>query len=256
VAELCSGCHSDAKLMAPHRLKTDQTEQWKRGSHGRAVLSGSANAPTCTDCHSAHAGSHSKVSPAAAACGRCHEQHQELFLQSPHARAFRKLGLGDCVPCHGAHEVEKSSWLMGMTPESACSRCHSRDEVPTKVAVQIANLFNGVAKREHEAERSVALAQQGGLFVPDAALSVTSLETTRIKLLTAAHSLDVKQLQQQARAATRAAEESESIVAGALRERQLQRRGYYVALSLTLLLFALLVAKAHQLARRRQRSGA
>lgn len=190
-----------------------------------------------------------------ALCDRCHQDERELFLKSPHARAFRKLGLADCVPCHGDHDVTRTSWLAGLAPDSACSNCHAKDERPREVAQEVARVLTGVEADEHGVKVALDDARRDGLYMPAARFALDRLHTARIRLIAAVHTLDVPRLQEDAAQARAIAGEALGLVAQARAERALERRGYYAAIALAGLLFVLLVVKAAQVSRRRPPGG-
>lgn len=254
VRELCAKCHGNPEFMKPYGLAATQPDAWAKSVHGKAFANGHENAPVCTGCHSPHAGTLPGTASVAALCDRCHKDERAYFLNSPHSRAFRKLGLPDCVPCHGDHEVTRTSWLAGMTPDSACAKCHSKDDKPKKVAEDIAKLLDEVQVAEHSASVDLAAAKGAGLLVPDASFAVDRLHTAKIRLITTVHTLDLRQLTDDANQAKAIANEAKDLLAKARKERQLERRGYYWAIGVASLLFVLLVAQATLLARRRKRS--
>lgn len=256
VVDLCAKCHADKKLMQPYGLATDQETKWRKSVHGKAFEAGSETAPTCTGCHSPHAGTLPGTAITAALCDRCHADERDLVLKSPHARAFRKLGLGECVPCHGDHGVVHTSWLAGTAADSACMKCHSRDEKPRKVAEEIARVLKDVDDDEHRASVDVELAKKSGLYVPDATFALDRLRTAKLRLTSRVHTLDLNAINEEIAAVKPIAAEARDIVEKARRERQIERRGYFAALAVAALLFILLVAKSFELSRRRGRSGA
>jgi predicted CXXCH cytochrome family protein len=254
VVQLCARCHADKQYMAPYAIATDQVEKWKKSVHGAAVAAGSDAAPTCTGCHSPHAGTLPGTLTVAAFCGRCHHEERDLFLQSPHSRAFRKLGLAECVPCHGHHEVARATWLAGMGPDSACSRCHGKDEKPQQVARSVGALLTRVDQSERAVMTDLEDAKKGGLFVPEAVFALDQLRTERLRLVAQVHTLDLPRLDEQAELALGKAKLAQGFLDRARGERRIERRGYYVALGVAGLLFVLLLLKARELARRRTRS--
>lgn len=254
VRDLCAKCHADKEYMKPYGLPATQPEKWSKSVHGKAFAEGHEKAPTCTGCHSPHAGTLPGTSTVAALCDRCHQDERDLFLKSPHSRAFRKLGLPDCVPCHGDHDVQRTSWLAGMAPDSSCSKCHAKDEKPRKVADEVASILNDVEGEEHGVSVALTEAKSAGLLVPDASYALDRLHTARIRLVATVHTLDVAQLTEDANAAKSLAAEARDIIARARRDRQTERRGYFAAIGVLGLLFVLLVLKSFELARRRRRS--
>lgn len=51
----CSACHADSGITAEFKLDREIVNSYLTGIHGRAVLNGATNAPTCPDCHTQHA---------------------------------------------------------------------------------------------------------------------------------------------------------------------------------------------------------
>ena len=254
-AELCSRCHADRDAMRPYGIAATQPDKWRQSVHGKAFAQGNEQAPTCTGCHSPHAGTLPGTASVSALCDRCHQDERELFLKSPHARAFRRLGLPDCVPCHGDHDVTRSSWVAGLAPDSACSKCHSKDERPREVAQQVARMLSDVEADEHGVQVALDDARRDGLYMPAAEFARDRMHTARIRLVATVHTLDVPRLQDDVTQAKGIAAEAQGLVEKARRERALERRGYFVAVGLASLLFVLLVLKAAQVARRRSPSG-
>lgn len=254
VVELCAKCHADKQYMAPYNISTDQVDKWKKSVHGQAVADGSDAAPTCTGCHSPHAGTLPGTLTVAAFCGRCHREERDLFLQSPHSRAFRKLGLAECVPCHGHHDVARATWLAGMGPDTACARCHSKDDKPKQVALGIGALLARADASERAVRSDLDSARSSGLFIPQAAFALDQLRTEKLKLVTRVHTLDLSQLDDQVQVVEKKAAEARSFIGRARLERRIERRGYYAALAVASVLFVLLLFKARELARRRSRS--
>jgi predicted CXXCH cytochrome family protein len=255
VVELCSRCHADREYMLPYGISGTEPAKWKKSVHGKAFAEGNESAPACTGCHSPHAGTLPGTATVSALCDRCHQDERELFLKSPHARAFRKLGLPDCVPCHGDHDVAKTSWLAGMAPDSACSTCHSQDQRPREVAQDVARLLGDVEADEHGVQVAIADARALGLFMPSAQFALDRLHTARVRLIATVHTLDLPRLQEDAAQAKAIAAEAHEQVKAARQERAMERRGYYVAIGLASVLFVLLVLKAAQVARRRSPGG-
>lgn len=254
VVELCGRCHADPEHMKGYEVTTDQVQKWRASRHGVAFLAGNLQAPTCSGCHSPHAGTLETFS-AAALCGRCHEEQRRLFASSPHQRPFRKLGLAECVPCHGDHGVAKTTWLAGMGPEAACGRCHERGDAGAQVAVEIARRLREVDEREHDARMRLSRAEKSGLYAPDATLALARFRSDRIELGAKVHDLDLDHLSTTSERLLALSREAELAIEKSERARTVEVRGYYVAILVCALLFALLVLKAVRLARGRSGSG-
>jgi hypothetical protein len=95
-----------------------------------------------------------------------------------------------------------------------------------------------------------------GINIHGARYSLDQVATEEQKLSITLHSLNPNRLKAPLAAVVDAADRSENLLAAAQRERQMRRRGYYLALALAIALLVLLVVKAVQLARRRSNSQA
>jgi predicted CXXCH cytochrome family protein len=176
--------------------------------------------------------------------------------QSPHAKPFEQLGLGECTACHDKHDVFATSWLAGVSPDSACSRCHAKDAKVRLTAERIAGILRDVRTRADAARKAHDDARRAGLLVRGAGPALDELTTQELKLATLVHTVDKNQLETVARAANEAADRASQLAEQARFERRVQRRGYYAALGLSLLLLCLLLLKIFELERRRRRSAA
>ncbi len=114
-ARTCARCHEEKLRQAEGSI------------HFTLLRSGMDGAPTCTDCHSAHA-----VAPkerfatlSGSPCRVCHEQIFAAYAASMHGKARGTEGHLDaplCSDCHRAHDVRGSA-----SPElvrAACVGCH------------------------------------------------------------------------------------------------------------------------------------
>jgi len=141
---LCGSCHSDPDRMRQYGLPSGEVAEFRASRHGRLLLGQhDLDAPTCTDCHSAHAilrpdDARSNVYPTniPGTCARCHEDKRlmakyglgtdqvERFRQSAHGVALfrdQNFAAPTCIGCHGSHSA-----LPPQVTEVAnvCSRCH------------------------------------------------------------------------------------------------------------------------------------
>ncbi|MCD6304528.1 MAG: hypothetical protein J7M21_06160, partial [Planctomycetes bacterium] len=130
VAATCGKCH------------VRPAETYSRGIHGRHVAAGDAGAPSCADCHTAHAitraDSPAFKGTAVARCGRCHDESSagggaspyRTYLMSYHGQAV-ELGLdrsAGCYDCHGAHDTraldDPACRLSAANRPATCRKCH------------------------------------------------------------------------------------------------------------------------------------
>jgi predicted CXXCH cytochrome family protein len=255
VANLCARCHENSALMKTYGLPTNEKTKWQRSAHARALLGGNPQAPSCTGCHGPHSATPPRATTVGRVCGQCHPDQLEAFRQSPHSKAYRRLGLSECVPCHDPHEARRSSWDVNSS-EFVCNRCHAKDELPRQVAADLSQMVVTARSRLTRAKDRYEALRAQGINVHGARYSLDQLDTEQQKLSISLHGLTPSRMRIPMAAVIDAADRSEELIAAAQRERELRRRGYYVALALAITLLGLLVAKSAQLARQRSRNKA
>jgi hypothetical protein len=181
-------------------------------------------------------------------CGQCHLDELSAFDKGPHAKAFRKLGFAECVPCHGSHDVPAARALaLGLDTGAACDKCHKGDARPLAVALELSDLVEGATTRAADAKASVLRAQRDALFVPGTGALLVDMNTAVEHLRPALHSLDPQALKTPVAAVDKAAKEAERIVARARDLRDDERRGYSIAVVMIVALFLLLLVKGRRL---------
>ena len=160
----CSQCHSGVNVSFRRPCEsittkvdcgachTEIAQQYARSQHGKLLLDGDPNAPSCTECHGTHGtlGRLQGSSPTFATniprlCARCHREGEkaavrykgpehgiiEAYTESIHGKGLLKSGLtvtATCTGCHTAHGVlprtdPASSVNRANVPET-CGRCH------------------------------------------------------------------------------------------------------------------------------------
>lgn len=154
VAETCSRCHSNVKLMTANgrNLPVDQYARWSRSVHAKALLEkGDLSAPTCNDCHGNHGATPPGIGSIRFVCGSCHAREADLFRASPKAAGWDKHNellaavpggkcgtchederaklaftqLSSCLVCHGNHSIVRPTVAMlGELPDTPCAFCH------------------------------------------------------------------------------------------------------------------------------------
>jgi hypothetical protein len=160
----CSQCHSGVNVS--HARPCDSitqkvdcgachtaiAQEYALSQHGKLLIKGDPNAPSCTECHGTHAtlGRLQASSPTFATnvprlCGRCHRegekaavryqgpQHQivESYTESIHGKGLLKSGLtvtATCTGCHTAHGIrprtDPASSVNRANVPQTCGRCH------------------------------------------------------------------------------------------------------------------------------------
>ncbi len=170
----CSGCHfAGNKIGAPD---TEKYAEYRDSVHGKALLNGNPNAPTCKSCHGTHDIRHagdlnSRVSKpnVAKTCGACHLEIYADYKTSVHGRALAK-GIFDaptCTDCHGEHNIKKVTDTSSPVSESnvvqTCSDCHASARMmkkynidPTKVKTYM-ETFHGAAHQLGDQRAAVCI---------------------------------------------------------------------------------------------------
>ncbi|MFI5362772.1 MAG: cytochrome c3 family protein [Elusimicrobiota bacterium] len=122
VTQTCGRCHVGIAMTYAESI------------HGRAFADGKPLAPTCVNCHSAHAivraeGSKYRME-VARDCGDCHPKYLESYADTYHGKVTR-LGYSQtakCSDCHGSHNIlPPSDPLSTLSPQNkvaTCRKCH------------------------------------------------------------------------------------------------------------------------------------
>jgi len=171
----CSQCHSGVNVSFRRPCEaittkvdcgachTEIAQQYARSRHGKLLLDGDPNAPSCKECHGTHGtlGRLQGSSPTFPTnvpllCGRCHRegekaavryqgpQHRivESYTESIHGKGLLKSGLtvtATCTSCHTAHGVlprtDPASSVNRANVPDTCGRCHHgiQEEFETSV---------------------------------------------------------------------------------------------------------------------------
>jgi hypothetical protein len=160
----CAQCHSgvNVSLVRPcdgiaqkvdcGACHTEIAQEYARSQHGKLLIKGDPNAPSCKECHGTHgtqgrlqSGSPTFATNVPMLCARCHRegeraavryqgpQHQiiESYTESIHGKGLLKSGLtvtATCTGCHTAHGVlprtDPLSSVNRANVPSTCGRCH------------------------------------------------------------------------------------------------------------------------------------
>jgi predicted CXXCH cytochrome family protein len=118
----CGGCHAGIR------------EQFDRGIHAAKLKIGDTRAPSCADCHTAHAIQRADTDKwrlaVTAECGTCHAQVVESFRRTFHGKVT-EIGftaVATCSDCHGAHDIlpaaNSASTVSRAHLVETCARCH------------------------------------------------------------------------------------------------------------------------------------
>ena len=137
----CGTCHGNEKLVEQAKVPGGNIVSLFHDSiHGRNLRdtdkpAKQAKAPTCTNCHGAHAilpKSDPKSATARAnvpdTCGACHFKVRQVFDKGQHGklRQAGKLQAPGCTDCHSAHSIEQHElpkWQVDVINQ--CGNCHT-----------------------------------------------------------------------------------------------------------------------------------
>src|ERR1022692_2571328 len=134
-AETCGACHDQ------------EAKDWAASVHGKALIAGVRDAPTCTDCHSEHKieslkGDSSSPRISADVCSRCHASERlntkynlpadrvKTFFESYHGLAsqYGSTLAAHCGSCHGSHKIlpssDAGSTINRVHLVETCGKCH------------------------------------------------------------------------------------------------------------------------------------
>lgn len=193
----CASCHSDEAYMKGYAIPSDQLKKFKSSVHGVALLErGDLGAPSCNDCHGNHGAIPPGVESISKVCGTCHALNATLFASSPHKKAFDKMGLPECETCHNNHDiVAAKEELVGVAPETVCSRCHdaASSNKGYHVAKTMRTLIDSLNASEAHARMLVDDAEQKGMEVSESRFKLLGVRQARLESRTMVHSFDETQ---------------------------------------------------------------
>ncbi len=133
---LCAECHEKHIKNTPGGYKpSSHIAAYLQSAHGKAIAeSGLVAAPTCADCHSAHA-VHPVTDPESPVhrekipqtCGRCHVGILSIYEKSIHGKlaAQGKKEAPVCTDCHTSHEIiQPNKVAFKLASGDRCGKCH------------------------------------------------------------------------------------------------------------------------------------
>ncbi len=279
VPKLCASCHSDAKLMEPYGIPTNQYELYSASVHGQAVLEHQdMRAPTCASCHGSHDAKPPQSTEVVQVCGKCHTATEALYQESKHSR----LAVGPkCWTCHGTHDVaqpDESRFFHPTDTPFECTTCHD----PTnRTLILNADRFTKDADRRcdtchhnasdiyaqakgiHDtldsanqaylgAEARIKEAAATGMIVSDADVQLTEARTSLIRARAAVHTTKLTTVADLANAAGAKAAEAQAFADARLSESIFRREAMVVVLAIILANVVLLYLLKRRIERGRE----
>jgi hypothetical protein len=263
VPATCSKCHSDADLMEPYGIPTDQYATYEQSVHGQAlIVDQDIRAPSCTSCHGSHSAKPPRSSEVVDVCGKCHTATQELYLESRHAEL--ETAAPKCWTCHGTHDVEQPSeklFFHDEPPAYECTTCHQPPDMALTVNVEqfedesdrrcdtchhpesliysqveaIAGALGGASEAQSIAEEKIARARGLGMIVQDAEVASQESKTAYIQGQAAVHTTKLTTVTGHTDEATTKAESAEALAQAKLDESSFRRQTMIIVIAVILI---------------------
>jgi hypothetical protein len=151
VAANCASCHGSHGILSKKNPKSKTNhanipatcgachagplKAFSSSIHGQLVAAGSADAPVCTNCHTAHeiakVGSAEWQMKTTATCGGCHKDEFATYHDTFHAQvsALGYQQTARCWDCHGFHDIlpasDPKSRVAPANLIATCGKCHA-----------------------------------------------------------------------------------------------------------------------------------
>ncbi len=268
IPQLCAGCHSDATLMEPYGIPTDQYDVYSQSIHGHKLLDeADVRAPNCVSCHGSHGAKPPDSTEVVDVCGKCHTATQELYLESKHSRL--EEAAPKCWTCHGTHDVQLSGeylFFHEKTPDYSCATCH--DPVTQELTLDKTHFLNEEDRRcdtcHHpesliyaqiegikgaldealasydEAEERIGEAAAVGMIVSDAEVKNTEARTSLIQGRAAVHTTKLTEVTEHTDDSVAKSTEAKALADAKLAESDFRRQAMVAVVVIILLNVVLL----------------
>lgn len=186
IPKTCARCHSDAKLMGPYGLASNQFDEYQQSVHGKVLMSGSSTAaPSCASCHGSHGAAPPGISEVRNVCGQCHRTVEDAMNQGFHGPAATR-GEVQCASCHGNHAIVAPTHEM---ISATCQKCHAGDENRLQEGRQMQATIEHAQAVHDQAKRMIDQLSAHGRETTDLANRLQEAHTNLIETGTDFHSL-------------------------------------------------------------------
>jgi hypothetical protein len=259
VPELCASCHSDAKLMEPYGIPTNQFAEYQESTHGRRVLEGQdVRSPNCASCHGSHAAQPPDDEEVVNVCGKCHTATQGYYEESLHSRL--EANSPKCWSCHGTHDVttpDESLFISSRPTDKPCTGCHLDDgglradkvrfERPEDrlcdtchhegswILTQVEALHTSLTEADQaykEADETIQQAAARGMIVTEAEVKLAEAHTSLISARATVHTTKLPRVTALTDDAKASAVSAKEVAADKLGENLFRRQAMVVAVAL------------------------
>jgi formate-dependent nitrite reductase cytochrome c552 subunit len=191
VPALCASCHSNAELMKPYNIPTNQYQLYTQSVHGIALLQRQdLRAPSCATCHGTHGAAPPGFEEVANVCGSCHTATQDYYLKSVHASNL--AGTPKCVSCHGRYDVGVPSedMFIGTGPRQ-CGSCHAPNSAEGNIIRSLVDEITKGANAVDTAQAAIDRAAGSALIVAPEEVKLSQARTSLITARAAQHTLNL-----------------------------------------------------------------
>jgi hypothetical protein len=231
VAKTCSNCHANSEHMKPYKIPTTQFADYNTSVHHQALANGDLSAPTCTTCHGSHGAAPPGVDSVQHVCSTCHLFQSQLFDGGPHKKAFAAKNLPGCITCHSNHGIlHPTDAMIGTAKGAVCVNCHVAGD---KGFVASATMHQELVGLDSEIARSAAIlaqAEDKGVEVDEAKLSLDEAHDNLTKARVAIHSVQLPAVEQSVQAGMTVTQKTYRAGMDAMAEVQYRRKGLIVSL--------------------------
>lgn len=249
VPSTCARCHADVALMKPYGIPTSQFAEYRESVHGQALLRrGNRQSPACNDCHGNHGAAPPGVESVANVCAQCHRATRDLFVRSPHKRAFDTLGMAECTVCHGTHNISfPTDVMLGQEQGSVCLRCHPGGTAGLRAAAEMRATLEEVKAAIAQAEAILKRAAGAGMDVGDARIDLDEATSQLIRARAVTHTTSPPEVRRVTAVGLTAAGRARAVGEAALAEMGFRRRGLGVSVAIIAFVAILLWLKLREL---------
>ncbi len=224
-------------------------EEYQKSYHGQLLLEeGDSRAPTCADCHGVHGATPPGVAEVANVCGTCHFVIAGYFKEGSHERAMRAVGVPKCVSCHGTHYVARAGEeLFSGNEKGHCGSCHRENSEAYRLGQEIRGVIYGTMVALERAENGILELKKKGLDVSDLEATALVARARIIETKPVSHTLALTKVQALSREALRDIRGIEEEAEKLGHQLYIRKKALTIALTLVLVMIALLYIKKKSL---------
>lgn len=179
----CGACHDNPEFAQKYGLMLrGPAMAYAQSVHGKLLLRGNTDAPTCENCHGVHDIKNrvqpgSTISPFTVpdTCGKCHQELHDEYVQSSHWVAARR-GIGEapvCNDCHTEHAIvdfngQDRAQHIREIQEQTCFQCHQDPRIARRFALsgeqihQYQDSYHGMAMVRGDLDVAMCIDCHGG----------------------------------------------------------------------------------------------